>query len=194
MFLSMFSWPPMPARCCYCVSEAHCTRRRKASRRAGGTRVLHRHRAAIGSQCHVAQETVHAETLRWLSVWRGALREQRRGHGHLGVPLHTLPAGLRLGLLGQRPGVARGVIYTGDTLASYTDTAETGRQLARRFCGRCGSSIASEPEAMPGVTVLKAGTLDDRSTVRPGTHFWCGSRQPWVEVPAGVTQFEKGRA
>jgi len=86
-----------------------------------------------------------------------------------------------------------GVIYTGDAPASYTDTAESGRKLARRFCGRCGSSIASEPEAMPDVTVLKAGTLDDRSTVKPGTHIWCGSRQPWVEVPAGVPQFDKGR-
>jgi len=55
------------------------------------------------------------------------------------------------------------------------------------------ATIASEPEAMPGVTVLKAGTLDDRSAVRPATHIWCGSRQPWVEVPAGVTQFDKGR-
>lgn len=86
-----------------------------------------------------------------------------------------------------------GLTYSGDSLASYTDTAESGRQLARKFCGKCGSSIASEPEAMPTVTVLKAGTLDDRSGLKPATHIWCASRQPWVEVPEGIDRFDKGR-
>ncbi len=86
-----------------------------------------------------------------------------------------------------------GVTYSGDRLASYTDTAESGRKLARKFCGNCGSSIASEPEGMPNATVLKAGTLDDRSWLKPCTHIWTSSCQPWVEVPVGVTQFDKGR-
>lgn len=83
--------------------------------------------------------------------------------------------------------------YAGEEPATYTDTGESGRKLARRFCGRCGSSIASEPEGMAAITVLKAGTLDDRSNLAPATHIWCGSRQPWVTVPVGVASFVKGR-
>lgn len=86
-----------------------------------------------------------------------------------------------------------GMKVTGATLAQFADTGESGRTVVRQFCGRCGSSIASEPEAMPTLTVLKAGTLDDRSFLQPATHIWTRSRQPWVEVPANVTRFDKGR-
>lgn len=85
------------------------------------------------------------------------------------------------------------VAYSGDSLARYTDTAESGRKVARLFCGKCGSSIASEPEGMAALTVLKAGSLDDRSWLAPGTHIWTASRQSWVEVTAGIQQFAKGR-
>jgi hypothetical protein len=86
------------------------------------------------------------------------------------------------------------ILFTGDGLASYPDTAESGRKVTRKFCGKCGSSIASEPEAMATILVLKAGSLDDRAWLQPGTHIWTGSRQPWVEVPPGVTSFAKGRS
>ena len=86
------------------------------------------------------------------------------------------------------------LVWTGEAAATYVDTGESGRKLKRKFCARCGSSLASEPDGMPDITVLKAGTLDARSWVSPGTHIWCASKQPWVEVPAGVSKFDKGRA
>lgn len=79
-------------------------------------------------------------------------------------------------------------------VATYIDTADSGRTLQRRFCSTCGSSILSETAAFPGMLVLKAGSLDDRSWVKPGVHVWTASRQPWCDVPTGVTAFEKGRS
>jgi hypothetical protein len=78
-------------------------------------------------------------------------------------------------------------------VASYTDTAESGRRLQRKFCSTCGSSLLSEAQAFPGMVILKAGTLDDRSWVKPAAHVWTSSRQSWCDIPAGVTAFEKGR-
>jgi hypothetical protein len=85
-----------------------------------------------------------------------------------------------------------GFMLTGP-ITTYTDTAESGRTLQRKFCTTCGSSLLSEAQAFPGMVVLKAGSLDDRSWVKPAAHVWTSSKQPWCDVPAGVAVFEKGR-
>ncbi|KAF5127346.1 hypothetical protein E5D57_008276 [Metarhizium anisopliae] len=37
---------------------------------------------------------------------------------------------------------------------------DTGKNNRHFFCSACGSSLYSEPEAMPDKTLVKAGTLD----------------------------------
>ena len=65
-------------------------------------------------------------------------------------------------------------------LTTYVDTGDSGKPLDRNFCGRCGSVITSEPSVMANITVLKAGTLDDASWVRPAMEIYCDSAQPWT--------------
>jgi hypothetical protein len=77
--------------------------------------------------------------------------------------------------------------------ASYADTGESGKPLSRKFCRSCGSSLATETEALPGAIIIKAGTLDDKSSLKPNYHIWTGSAQPWVQIPSGATTFPKGR-
>lgn len=84
------------------------------------------------------------------------------------------------------------VVFDGH-MGSYRDTAESGNILHRRFCSNCGSSLASEPEARPGVLVLKAGTLDSHDQVRPTAQIWVRSAQPWVKFAEPLETFEKGR-
>ncbi|MDE2364539.1 MAG: GFA family protein [Hyphomicrobiales bacterium] len=79
------------------------------------------------------------------------------------------------------------------TLASYDDTGDSGNLLKRSFCGTCGSSIMSEPAARPGVAILKAGSLDDPSSVKPGLQIWTRSAQPWVKFAADMPSMEQGR-
>jgi hypothetical protein len=44
---------------------------------------------------------------------------------------------------------------------------------------------------VPGmVRVIRAGTLDDTSRVRPTIHFWTHSRQPWIVLPDGDQRYE----
>ena len=54
--------------------------------------------------------------------------------------------------------------------------------VERRFCGTCGSPIVSALTGTEGVIAVKAGTLNDRSAVRPNVQAWCVDRQPWVEL------------
>ena len=76
---------------------------------------------------------------------------------------------------------------------SYADTGESGKPLSRKFCRNCGSSLATETEALPGAIVIKAGTLDDKSWLKPNYHIWTRSAQPWVQIQSGATTFPKGR-
>jgi hypothetical protein len=42
------------------------------------------------------------------------------------------------------------------------------------------------PQYIKDVLVLKPGTLDDTSWVRPSHFVWMKSAQDWVPVPGGV--------
>jgi hypothetical protein len=50
-----------------------------------------------------------------------------------------------------------------------------------RFCPRCGSRIMHDRPDAEAVTI-KAGTLDDRSWLRPVGHIWTASAQPWMPI------------
>jgi hypothetical protein len=72
--------------------------------------------------------------------------------------------------------------------------ADSGRIKRRLICPACGIWIGGMPRPntqAPGtVRVIRAGTLDDTSWVRPTIHFWTRSRQPWVVLPDGDQQYE----
>jgi hypothetical protein len=76
-------------------------------------------------------------------------------------------------------------------LETYTDKGDSGLQVLRRFCPRCGSAMMSEAAAAPGRVALKAGTLDDVTGLRPGLHIWCESAQPWVALPDTSPRFPR---
>ncbi|WP_040492656.1 GFA family protein [Ilumatobacter nonamiensis] len=72
------------------------------------------------------------------------------------------------------------------TLVTYGDRGDDGGDtvhVERRFCGTCGSPIVSELMGTDGVIAVKAGSLDDKSAVKPNVEVWCEHRQPWVDLP-----------
>ena len=78
-------------------------------------------------------------------------------------------------------------------LAAYTDNdTESGKPVVREFCGQCGSPIRSVPAAMPGIAVVKVGTLDAPEAFTPKVHVWTSSAVPWANIPADAITFAKG--
>lgn len=67
-------------------------------------------------------------------------------------------------------------------MAVYSTTGVSGAEVHRHFCPACGSPIFSQPDAMPGLVFLKAGTLDDRDWLEPGLEMFCDTAQPWVRL------------
>ncbi len=74
---------------------------------------------------------------------------------------------------------------------TYTQKGDSGQDVVRRLCPNCGSTITSEPAAMPGASILRVGTLDDASWVKPTMEIYCDSKQPWVALGGGLQSFPK---
>jgi hypothetical protein len=88
-------------------------------------------------------------------------------------------------------GVSEAKLTVMGEVAEYHDAAESGATLFRRFCARCGSPLFSVSSSAPGLVYIKAGTLDDTSTVQPGMHVWTASKQAWVGIEADALQFQQ---
>lgn len=89
-------------------------------------------------------------------------------------------------------GVRKAALALTGTLKTFTDHGDSGNPVLRRFCPKCGSPILSEIAADAGIAILKAGTLDDTSAVKPQRHIFCVSRQGWVALPGDVPAHDRG--
>lgn len=79
----------------------------------------------------------------------------------------------------------KSLTVTGST-KRFTRIADNGNQNTGVFCPECGVRIYQIPQYIKDVLVLKPGTLDDTSWVRPNYFVWMKSGQGWVPVPEGV--------
>jgi hypothetical protein len=77
------------------------------------------------------------------------------------------------------------------SLKVFHDRGDSGQAVERNFCPECGSPIFSDLAVMPGVTFIKAGTLDDTSWLDPKVHVYCDSAQHWSSIPEGSHKFAK---
>ena len=82
-------------------------------------------------------------------------------------------------------------VQTGETKV-FTDKGDSGKAVWRHFCGNCGSPILSKVEAMPGLSLVKAGTLDDMSGLKPGIEVYTDHAAAWVAPIAGAQRFAQG--
>src|SRR3546814_16660911 len=69
------------------------------------------------------------------------------------------------------------------TPATVIRCADSGREVHGFFCAGCGTRLFDRFPALPGVMVLKAGTLDDTAGLHPVAQFWTSRRQHWVALP-----------
>lgn len=83
------------------------------------------------------------------------------------------------------------VQLSGPSLASFEDIGESGKPVIRMFCKTCGSPIASDVKAFPGLLFIKAGTLNDTSSIKPGMHIWTDHAQSWVSIDPSAQKMPK---
>ncbi len=76
-------------------------------------------------------------------------------------------------------------------LREYSLELPDGRRKHGKFCGRCSTRLWGEPFKLPGLAVLRPGTLDDTSWLHPIGHIWTRSAQPWVRIPDDTLNFSR---
>lgn len=81
-----------------------------------------------------------------------------------------------------------------DTLVEYLDQSESGKAVQRQFCKNCGSPVRSLISMAPHLCLIKAGTLDDKSQLKPTKQVWCSSGQPWLELSDEIEKYDKNPA
>jgi len=77
------------------------------------------------------------------------------------------------------------------TLKEFVTTTASGREKTCAFCPECGVRIYNRTSRLMSV---KAGTLDDTSSLAPDTHYWAKRRQTWLPLPDDVPVFEEAGA
>jgi hypothetical protein len=66
---------------------------------------------------------------------------------------------------------------------------DEGRPQRIHRCPDCQVAVYSE-YSRPEVLFVRAGTLDDPSTVTPDVHIYTRSKLPWITLPDGVPAFD----
>jgi hypothetical protein len=98
--------------------------------------------------------------------------QKESGAGHLTLAAFA-DAGLRL---------------TGET-RSYVSTADSGNTVPRTFCPVCGTTLIGRPGGLKGLSMVRAGTLDDSAGLTTSIAIYGDSARDWDQPPAGVKLF-----
>jgi len=93
---------------------------------------------------------------------------------------YTTAVVIPFGSLKITKGVAKGHASKGDS----------GATITRFFCADCGSPLYSKPESAP-IEVIKAGSMDDPSTLVIAGTLYTSEAQPWALIAPDKPRFEK---
>lgn len=97
---------------------------------------------------------------------------------------------------GGNPNVVLGVAETGFAYTRGTPKQFTRSDLAgavtREFCATCGTHLLTRAPMLPGMVLIKVGTLDDPSLYgKPDMAIFTVDQQAWHHVPSGVPSFAR---
>ncbi|MET7751435.1 GFA family protein [Micromonospora sp. NPDC005367] len=67
---------------------------------------------------------------------------------------------------------------------------ENGNLRDRLFCGECGTPILTVLHERPDLMIVKAGTLDDPSGLKPSAEVWWRRAQDWIEPSPDRARFD----
>jgi hypothetical protein len=73
----------------------------------------------------------------------------------------------------------------------FTSMADSGNQVRRRFCPHCGTHLFANSSARPQFTVVRIGTLEDPSSVKPTVNIWAQSAPAWACLDPSLDRLEK---
>jgi hypothetical protein len=82
------------------------------------------------------------------------------------------------------------IVIVAGTPKEWRRVSENGRVIRCVFCGECGVRLVHHPERNPQVSIVKPGTLDDTSWLKPVGHIWTRSAQSWFDIPDEAVNYD----
>ena len=76
----------------------------------------------------------------------------------------------------------------GETRA-FDKPADSGGTIHNVFCPVCATTLYTNPSNLPGIAILRAGTIDDPSVVTPQLSMYAASAPAWDQPPANIPAF-----
>ena len=73
---------------------------------------------------------------------------------------------------------------------SFTRTADSGNPMTGVFCPDCGVRLYNIPSSNQDVYLLRPGTEDDTSGVRPERMVGMRRKQHWLDIPNDIELVE----
>jgi hypothetical protein len=75
--------------------------------------------------------------------------------------------------------------------AEYSSKGESGNTVRRRFCPKCGSHLFADSTGRVGLTVVRLGTLDEPSSIKPVANIWTMSAPVWACLDPVLERVER---
>lgn len=68
--------------------------------------------------------------------------------------------------------------------------AESGNEVTRVFCGKCGSPLFGKSSGIPGFMTVSLGTLDSSGDLIPQVVVFARSRRRWDIVDENLPTYQ----
>ena len=72
----------------------------------------------------------------------------------------------------------------------FPQPTDSGRPHVIHRCAECGTAMWSTYGGREQLRFVRVGTLEDPAALKPDVHIFTRSKQPWLQLPAGVPGFE----
>ncbi|MGF9693003.1 GFA family protein [Rhizobium sp. 0TCS1.26] len=76
------------------------------------------------------------------------------------------------------------------TTSEWTAVGDGGTTKSKAFCPVCGSPVYMTLAEMPGVIVIRAGSLDDPALYQPQLVTWTAAGHAWDRIDRALPSFE----
>lgn len=76
-------------------------------------------------------------------------------------------------------------------VSGYASRADSGNEVTRQFCPRCGTHLFAMSSARPQFRVVRVGNLDDPSSVQPSVNIWSTSAPAWACMDPALERVDR---
>ena len=118
--------------------------------------------------------------------------EKRSLVGVVGVERHLGDTSSRRDGLDGRgldPAVPDPTLRISGETKDFTKPSDSGQTIRNTFCPTCGTTLCTHPSGLPGLALIRAGTLDDVSGVDPQVNMYVACAPAWDKPAEAIMGF-----